>query len=263
MSEIRVYINFKSLVEAAAEQVVRIANLAVAERGSFYIALSGGSTPRALYERLAHPDLASKVDWTKVHIFWGDERCVSHDDPESNYRLAKETLLDRIPLPPGNIHPIQGELEPELAAREYEQEIIQIFGQSSTMSPLVPAFDLILLGMGEDGHTASLFPGSPALLEEKRWVAAVEHNTPPPPLVSRVTLTPVLINSANNVIFLISGKSKAKRLRAVLEGEFNPERLPAQIINPKNGNLFWMLDKAAAKLIQTERENISFFTEGV
>lgn len=259
MLKIQVYLDFTRLVKAAAEQVLYIAKLAVADRGSFFIALSGGSTPRALYERLAHPDLANKVDWTKVHVFWGDERCVPSNHEDSNYRLAKETLLDLVPLPPENIHPIQGELEPELAARQYEQEIYQTFRQSPTRDPLVPAFDLILLGMGEDGHTASLFPGSPALLEERRWVAAVEHNIPPPPLVSRVTFTPILINSANNVTFLISGKSKAERLKAVLEGKYTSDRLPAQIINPRNGNLIWMLDQAAAGLIDSEKVNV-FYT---
>ncbi len=221
-----------ALVERAADLFIQSAAQSVQARGYFSVALSGGSTPRALYERLAE----AEISWQNIHLFWGDERCVLPDHPDSNYRMTAESLLSRITIPPENIHRIQGELPPAQAAEVYEQELRTFFGNS-------PRFDLVLLGIGDDGHTASLFPDSPALAESVRWAVAAEHTTPPPPLVSRVTLTFGVFNAARRVIFLVSGAGKAARLAEIQRGG---DSLPAARIQPANGELLWLADVAAA-----------------
>jgi len=238
--EIRVYPNAGELARAAAELFVTLAREAIAAWGRFTVALSGGSTPRATHQHLASPTLASQVDWAHVHIFWGDERCVPLDHEHSNYRMARETLLDHVPLPPGNVHRIRGEEAPEWAAKATEIELRAFFGKT-------PRFDLIYLGLGDDGHTASIFPGTSAVREETQWVVAQEHNLPPPPLISRITFTPSLLNAAANIAFLVAGTGKAERLKEVLHGPHQPEVLPAQIVNPREGKLLWLVDEAAAQ----------------
>jgi len=200
------------------------------------VALSGGSTPRATYTLLASDEFAARVDWPRVHVLWGDERCVPPDHPESNYRMARETLLDKIPIPAENVYRIRGELPPDQAATAYQAELEAILGT-------IGRFDLILLGMGEDGHTASLFPGTAAIHEQTRWVVAhyVDKLS-----AWRVTLTPVVINAAARVTFLVSGAGKAERLREVLDGPHQPDVLPAQIVRPTGGRLLWLADAAAA-----------------
>ena len=239
--EIRVYPDPPSLAEAAAELFISLAAESAARGALFSVALSGGTTPRRLHARLAEPEMAAQVAWERVHIFWGDERCVPADHPESNYRMGRETLLDRVPIPGGNIHPIHCEAQLSQAAEAYQAELRGFFSPGDT-----PIFDLIILGLGEDGHTASLFPGSPGLQEGDRWVIPVEHRSPPAPLVDRVTLTPVLINAAAQVIFLVAGAGKASITARVLSGAYQPELLPAQIIQPTHGRLTWLLDAAAA-----------------
>jgi 6-phosphogluconolactonase len=236
MAEIRTYPDAASLARAAAEHCVTLATAAIAARGQFVVALSGGSTPRATYKLLASDELAARVDWPRVHVFWGDERCVPPDHPESNYRMARETLLDHVPLPTRNVHLIQGELPPDQAATAYQAELEAVLGAGGR-------FDLILLGMGEDGHTASLFPSTAALHEQTRWVVAhyVDKLR-----AWRVTLTPVIINAAAHVTFLVSGAGKAERLREVLDGPHQPDVLPAQIVRPTDGRLLWLADAAAA-----------------
>lgn len=234
-----------SLADTAAELFIAKAQPAIIKQNKFSVALSGGNTPRALYARLARPDFASRLDWNAVHLFWGDERCVPSDHPDSNYRMVAETLLANVPIPAQNIHRIHGELVPDQASTQYENELRTFFGDS-------PRFDLVLLGLGDDGHTASLFPSSPALHERNRWVLAVPHKTPPPPLVSRVTLTPAAINSAREVVFLVSGGTKAKRLAEVLEISSSSPPLPAQMIQPEQGELLWLVDKSAASSIPTD-----------
>ncbi|PWH14443.1 MAG: 6-phosphogluconolactonase [Anaerolineae bacterium] len=221
-----------ALVDYAARL---FAQMAEAAPKRFSVALSGGSTPRALYERLTAPDLAKRIPWRKVHLFWGDERCVPPEHPDSNYGLAASTLLARIRLPVENIHRIRGELPAAEAARLYEAELRAFFGE-------IPAFDLVFLGMGEDGHTASLFPGSPALAESVRWAIEVEHTAPPPPLISRVTLTFGVLNAARRVIFLVSGASKAEMFAQVWRGA----DFPAAHIRPGKGEVLWLVDQAAA-----------------
>ena len=232
------------LVTIAAERVVQLAAEAIAENGRFTIALAGGSTPKPIYEKLASEELARRVDWTRVQIFWGDERCVSPDDPQSNYRMTREALLDRVPIPALNVHRIHGEQDPKGAAAAYARELQAVFGGDAEKGgPPAEGFDLILLGMGDNGHTASLFPGLAAVLEQRKWVMVqyVEVVT-----MWRVTLTPVVINAASNVTFLVSGAGKAERLREVLEGPYQPEVLPAQVIKPRNGQLTWLVDRPAA-----------------
>jgi len=205
------------------------------------VALSGGSTPQKMYSLLAESPYLTEIDWSRTIFFWGDERCFPLDHPGSNYHMADQALFSRVPVPKQNICPIQGELGKDRAAEEYEDRLKAFFEGAS-----LPRLDLVLLGLGEDGHTASLFPGSSAVLERRRWVVGVEHQTPPPPLVDRVTFTPPALNAAVNVIFLVSGAAKAERVVQVLRGPRQPETLPAQAICPEPGRLLWLLDHPAA-----------------
>lgn len=234
-----------AVMKAAAEAFVEIAARAVRASGRFSVALSGGSTPKSLYQLLAADPCASRVSWPSVHVFWGDERCVPAEDPRSNYRMAREVLLDRVPLPADNIHRIQGEGDPTAAAGAYERLLRAMFSTPQGPPRLEPGarFDLVLLGMGDNGHTASLFPGLTAVRETERWVVA-EYVAEVS--MSRVTLTPVVINAAAEVLFLVSGNEKAPMLRRVLQGPHEPELLPAQIVVPRAGRLRWLVDAAAA-----------------
>ena len=235
---IQIFASADALADAVARHIVTCAADAVATTGRFTIALSGGSTPKAAYSRLATGDTRpmSAGLWRLTHILWGDERCVPPDDPRSNYRMAKEALLDRVPIPPDHIHRIRGEDDPQRAAMDYERELRMLLGVTDSL-------DLVLLGLGEDGHTASLFPGQSAIHEAERWVMAVPA---PSGDIWRVTLTPAVLDLAKNVTFVVSGASKAQRLAEVLEGPFNPDLLPAQAIRPTRGRLTWMVDESAA-----------------
>jgi 6-phosphogluconolactonase len=241
----------EALADAVARHVASLAVDAIAATGRFTLALSGGSTPRAAYTRLATDDLARQVEWSLIHVLWGDERCVPPDDPRSNYRMAKEALLDRVPIPPEQIHRIRGEDEPQEAAADYEDELRSLLRMTpSSAAPRMTGPDLILLGLGEDGHTASLFPGQPAVHEAEYWVMAVPAPTGD---MWRITLTPAVLNLAGNVTFVVSGASKSQRLAQVLEGPFTPDLLPAQAIQPSHGRLTWMVDEAAAARLQPDR----------
>jgi 6-phosphogluconolactonase len=243
MVEIQRHADAFSLARAAAEQWIVLAQAGMADHGQFRVALSGGSTPRTLYSLLATEEFAARLDWSHVHVFWGDERCVPPDHPESNYRMAREALLDHVPIPPSNIHPIPCDQEPGQAAAAYDRTLRAFFGSQTTHhSAPPPCFDLVLLGMGDDGHTASLFPGSAALGEQTRWVVAQYVSKLS---AWRVTLTPVVINAAAQVTFLVSGAGKAETLRQVLTGPYQPGVLPAQIIRPIRGHLVWLVDAAA------------------
>ena len=236
MAEIRTYPEAASLARAAAEHFVTLATAAIAARGQFVVALSGGSTPRTTYALLASDEFAARVDWPRVRVFWGDERCVPPDHPDSNYRMAREALLDKVPIPAENVHRMRGELPPDQAAAAYQAELEAVLGAGGR-------FDLILLGMGANGHTASLFPGTAALHEQTRW--AVAHYVDKL-RAWRVTLTPVAINAAAHVISIVSGAGKAERLREVVTGPYQPDILPAQIVRPTDGRLLWLVDAAAA-----------------
>jgi 6-phosphogluconolactonase len=236
MTEIKIASNAEQLAQRAAQYLVELAGRAITERDRFSLALSGGSTPYALYQLLAHPPYVDQVEWSKVHIFWGDERCVPPEDADSSYRAARESLLDSAPIPESQIYRIKGEINPAEAASEYEQIIVSFFGGE-------PRFDLILLGMGDDGHTASLFPGTKALDENQRWVI---ENYVEVKNMWRVTLTPKAINNAANIAFLVSGVGKAERLRQVIRGSYQPHILPSQLVKPVKGKLIWLVDQAAA-----------------
>jgi 6-phosphogluconolactonase len=234
---IKVYPDLESLSQAAAALFADRAQSAVAARGRFSVALSGGSTPRRTYELLSQAPYRDRVAWDRVHVFWGDERCVPLTDPKSNAHMTRETLLRHVPIPAAQVHPIDCRAAPAEAARQYESLLRDFFTGRR------PDFDLVLLGLGENGHTASLFPGAPVLDEQERWAAAVYV---PEQDLYRVTLTAPVINAAALVAFLVSGASKAQVLREVLQGPRDPQRLPAQLIHPAGGELRWLLDQAAA-----------------
>ncbi len=243
MPNLTIYPDNQSFVQGAADFIAELATRAIAERGRFTIALSGGSTPRPIYARLAGAEYRERIAWPQVHIFFGDERCVPLDDARSNYRMARETVFDQVPIPPDNIHRIKGEIDPALAALIYEQELQGLF-----RTRLLPAFDLICLGMGENGHTASLFPGTSVLHERERWVAAQYVEVMQ---TWRVTFTAPLINAARNVAFLVEGPGKAEMLWRVLAGPYQPDVLPSQLIQPVSGQLYWLVDAAAASKLTT------------
>ncbi len=250
-----------ALARKAASRFVALAQEAIAARGKFSVALSGGSTPRDLYALLATPDAqrAARVDWSRVYFFWGDERAVPPDHPDSNYRMVNGVLLVHVPVPPQNVHRIRAELPPADAARAYEQTLREFFQPQSTQGtqretsvPSVssvadlPLFDLVLLGLGTNGHTASLFPHTQVLHETTRWVAAEYIDEVK---MWRITLTAPVINAAANILFLVAGADKAATVRAVLRGAYRPDDLPAQLIQPTNGRAVWLMDRDAASQI--------------
>jgi 6-phosphogluconolactonase len=241
---IEVHPDMEALALAAANRIAGEAMEAIAESGRFAIALSGGSTPKRTYELLATSPLRERIPWQSVHVFWGDERCVPPDDERSNERMARRALLDHVPLDERNVHPIRCEGDAERAGAAYEHELQREFGTART--PL----DLVLLGMGDDGHTAGLFPGSPALDETLRWTAVIqkageEHK--------RITTTLPLLNLARRAIFLVSGASKAAMLRVVIEEQGGPSRLPASRIAPLHGEALWLCDRAAARQLRIQK----------
>jgi 6-phosphogluconolactonase len=230
----------QDLFQAAAEEVIRSATDAVAQRGRFTIALSGGSTPRNLYTLIA-ANASATLPWNQMFFFWGDERHVAPDNPDSNYRMAKEALLSKVPVPPANIFPVPAENPDATQAAEiYEQTLREFFAVAPGE---FPRFDLILLGMGPDGHTASLFPETPALQEKSRLVVAnwVEKLGS-----SRITFTLPLLNAARRVAFLVSGTDKAAALHEVLEGSAPSEKYPSRLVQPSEGKVIWFVDRAAA-----------------
>jgi len=240
MGELIVFPTAEALAEQAAQYISQAAAEAIASHGRFTIALSGGSTPKGTYARLAQEPFASQIEWGKVQVFWGDERPVPPDHPDSNYRMGHQALLEHVDIPQANVHRIHGELPPAQAADLYEQTIREVFRLSGDA---LPRFDLVLLGLGEDGHTASLFPHSAALEEKERWVVA---NHVKKLESSRVTFSAPLINAAARVLFLVSGSNKATALKQVRQGEYQPEVYPAQLIKPTQGTLTWLVDAAAA-----------------
>src|SRR5712691_529349 len=241
--ERRVVDSKDALFQAAASEFFLRAIDAVGANGRFTVALSGGSTPRGLYQLLAtDPARRDQLPWARMHFFWGDERHVPPEHAESNFRMADETLLSVAPVPPANIHRIHGEAASAAdAASEYEDLLREVFELAEGE---VPRFDLILLGLGAEGHTASLFPGTRALTESHRLVVS---NWVGKLFAYRITLTPPVLNNAACVMFIVSGDDKATALKAIFEGPYEPDQLPAQLINPTNGRLVWLLDHAAAQ----------------
>jgi len=240
---VAVYPDLDTISQQAAQYIVRVANEAIVTRGRFTIALSGGNTPKKLYSLLGSEPYRSQIDWKLVDIFWSDERCVPPDSPDSNYRMAHEVLLSQIQIPAPQVHRMPADAPGrDAACLAYTQEMQRVLGTNG-----IPNFDLIQLGMGPEGHTASLFPHQPSLHETERLVIPVSVPKPPH---DRLTFTPPILNAARNVLFLVTGADKADALHAVLEGEYNPDEYPAQIVRPPNGEVTWMVDTAAAQKIQ-------------
>lgn len=246
MTDVEVLKDAPAMGERAVALILEAAREAIAARGRFTVALMGGSSPVGAYERLARvsPDTA---EWNKWVVFLGDERFVPPDDDRSNYGQARRMLLSHVPIPPENTYPVAtGAARPEAAARAYAQTLADVFGTPAAGPP--PAFDLILLGMGDDGHTASLFPGYPSLTVTDRWVVSSPPGTLPPP-VERVTFTFPVLNAARRVLFLVNGAKKAVPVRDILEGGANVQERPAAGVRPSGGTLTWLLDEAAATLL--------------
>jgi 6-phosphogluconolactonase len=241
---VAVYDDSEALSRAVAKLFAEEARRAVKARGRFTVLLSGGETPRRSYQLLAREPLRSSIPWQAVHLFWGDERWVPQDDPRSNLGMARRAFIDQVALSDTQVHPVPFESSPHESALRYERMLRSFFD----MAP--PRFDLVLLGLGQDGHTASLFPESPALDEWSRWVCEVyvaEQD------LYRVTTTAPLINQAALVAFVVAGPEKAAVLRRVLEGAQDPKRTPAQLIKPEQGRLLWLADREATRLLPEKR----------
>jgi 6-phosphogluconolactonase len=243
--DVRILTNIDAIAKRAAQDFLQCATQAVAEKSSFTVALSGGSTPKALNSLLAgDAALRSQLPWDKMYFYFGDERSVGPDRADSNFRMATETLLSKVPLKPEQVFRIKGEYkDTEKAAQEYEQVLRTSFKIAEGQ---FPRFDLVFLGIGNEGHTASLFPGTKALHETKRlvvrnWVGKLYTN--------RITLTAPAINNAARVIFMITGADKALALKGILEGPYEPEQLPAQLIQPPNGKVVWLVDTVAGGML--------------
>ncbi len=247
MAQLTIFETLDELARAAAEEIAGTAEAAIAARGRFTIALSGGSTPKPVYRLLAEEPYRDRIQWDRVQVFWGDERHVPPDHPDSNFGMAHDELLSKVPVSPDNIHRVRAEKpDAERAASEYSWTLRSAFDLEIDQRP---RFDLVLLGLGADGHTASLFPGSDAVRERTSLVMA--------PWVSaqsafRITLTLPVLNHAARVLFLVSGEDKAEALRSVLEGDLQPDRFPAQSVRPEAGELLWKVDRAAARLLRSE-----------
>jgi 6-phosphogluconolactonase len=243
---VRVLPDVRAVQRAAAEEFTARTEAAVRARGVVLLALSGGSTPRALHALLVDPaePFRARVPWGRLHVFWGDERPVPPEHPDSNFRMAEDTLLRHVPIPAAQIHRIAGEdPHPAEAAERYARELREVFAAHGRLEAGCPRFDLVLLGMGVDGHTGSLFPGTGVLHEATRlvvapWVAKLGSH--------RITLTPPVLNAADAAVFLVTGSEKAETLRAVLEGPRQPDVYPSQVIRPRGGALIWFVDRAAA-----------------
>lgn len=236
--EIHIFNDLEELSRAAANLFVEQASRSTAERDRFLVALNGGGTPTRLFQLLA-TDMREKLDWSKVHVFWGDERCVPPDDAGSSYGQARDILLSHVLIPDSNIHRIKGELGPAEASKNYSLTLREFASAQFEW----PCFDLVYLGMGEDGHTASLFPGSPVDVSEASMPVTAHYQDRP---ANRVTLTPIVFNSAHMIVFMATGEKKANTLAEVLSDRYNPERYPAQRIDPNDGRLIWLVDEAAA-----------------
>lgn len=240
--DIRIYSDSQSVAEAAAALLVELGKEAIRTKGRFFMALSGGTTPATLYRALTSRADTDRFDWSRTDFFFSDERCVPPDDARSNYALAHKTLFAPLNIAPSQVYRMLGELtDPQAAAIEYERQLRLV---TNTLPTDQPSLDLILLGLGEDGHTASLFPGASILPGDQRTIAATQSPKDPP---NRLTMTLAAINRASVVLFLATGSGKAKVVRAVLDPKTEAERrLPASLVEPEEGRLIWFLDRAAA-----------------
>lgn len=247
--DLQVFPDGAALAAHAADLFAQAARDAIAARGRFTVALTGGSSPHKTYERLAQAPLSAQIDWANVFVFLGDERFVPYDDERSNYGMCRSLLLDHVPVREAQVFPIPtGTATPGEAALAYAETLSRIFAQPPDGPP--PALDLILLGLGDDGHCASLFPGMPTLHISDRWVVSSPPGTLPPP-VDRVTFTFSVLNAARQVVFLVTGEKKAAPVRDIFEGGAATEQHPAAGVHPTNGILTWLLDEAAASRLKS------------
>jgi 6-phosphogluconolactonase len=243
-AEVRILRDASAIAKRAAEEFIKSLNTGAKAKGSFSVSLSGGSTPKALYTLLVSEALRSQLPWDRMHLFFGDERHVEPTHPDSNFRMANEAMISKAKLKPEQVHRIKAENpDTEQAAREYEQELRSHFHLADGQAP---PFDLVLLGMGNEGHTLSLFPGTKALRDNGRLVV---RNWVGKLYAERVTLTAPAVNNAAQVIFMVAGADKALALKGVLEGPYEPEQLPAQLIDPRHGRLLWLVDTAAGGML--------------
>jgi len=251
--DIRIHSDSQAVAEAAAAIVLEVGNEAVRTNGRFLIALSGGTTPETLYRVLASPAFADRFDWSRATFFFSDERCVASDNPRSNYALAKTVLFNPLNIMPSQVYRMAGEFsDPQAAASEYEQ---QLRLATKTLPSAQPSLDLVLLGLGEDGHTASLFPGTSILQDNRHAIVATQSPKDPP---HRLTMTLAAINRASVILFLVVGSGKAGVVRAILEPKAEAERqLPASLVEPEKGRLIWFLDRAAAAELPIHRQGTS------
>lgn len=236
--KLHIYDNKEIMSENLAHWIIKQVADTLKDQEFFSLVLSGGETPKLLYQKLASEKYRAKINWKRIHIFWGDERVVPFSDDRNNAKMAFDILLDHIDIPPGNIHIMRTDIEPNFAVKEY-RKLLHTFFDSTEIS-----FDLVLLGMGDDGHTLSLFPGSPIIKEHTHWVNSVYNEAQK---MFRITLMPKIVNRSSNIAFMVDGAKKAKILQQVLEGEYAPTKLPSQIIKPVKGELHWFLDKAVSK----------------
>lgn len=238
-AEVKIYATPQKVFKAVAKEIKKL--IEKSEKNNIHIALSGGNSPKGLFKKISKK-YADSIPWGKIHIWWGDERCVPPEDNESNYKMTVETLLSKIEIPENNIHRIKGEADPLIESQRYGTEITSHLGEESGL----PVFDLILLGLGDDGHTASIFPDQPDLLKAEEICAVAEH---PVSKQKRITLTGEVINNAENVFFLVIGENKAERIAEIMNDEENAENLPAYHIQPKKGKLIWYIDEPATQYI--------------
>ncbi|MEP7277950.1 MAG: 6-phosphogluconolactonase [Bacteroidota bacterium] len=242
--ELHIYKDNDELSVEVAKWLVDYISATLKEQDKFTLVLSGGGTPHKLNTLLAASPYKEKIDWHKLHIFWGDERFVPFEDDRNNAKMAFDTLLDHVPVPTAQIHIMRTDIQPAEAAAAYEKILISYFPATV---PVTTSFDLVLLGMGDDGHTLSLFPGTHIMHLEDRLTTSLFLKQQD---MYRITLTAPIINKAARVAFLVSGPSKAAALKEVIEGDYNPDLYPSQVIKPVNGELYWFVDEAAAKLLE-------------
>lgn len=235
--KLHIYKDEDEMSSRLAHWMCTLIDTVLKEQEYFTLAISGGETPKALFKKLASKDISSRINWKRIHIFWGDERVVPFNDERNNAKAAYDLLINHIDIPAGNVHIMRTDTEPNFAVDAYRKMLRTFFDNASL------SFDLVLLGMGNDGHTLSLFPGSPIIEDHKYWVNSVYSAKQK---MFRITLMPDLVNRASNVVFMVSGKAKAITLHKVIEGEYTPSKLPAQIIKPQKGELHWFLDEDAA-----------------
>jgi 6-phosphogluconolactonase len=236
---VEIFPNAGAVAAALADAIIAYGQTAMADRGRFRMALSGGNTPRAAYELLAQEPRSDALPWSDVFVYFGDERCVEPNDEQSNYRMAEKAFLSALPIPPANVHRMRGEMEPAVAAAQYAEILRADLGEP-------PRFDLMLLGLGPDGHTASLFPGTPPDTDSDALVRAVYSQSQ---AMWRITVTPKVINAARAVVFAAEGPEKAAILATVLHGEYDPTKYPAQIVAPESGPPIWIVDTLAASML--------------